>query len=102
MRTSLSIALAVAMATAGTAQAAALRATASSGDRSATAVFDRVGDDLVIRITNTSSADARGRADLLTGLYFDSSKSLSLQYIGAATAGDSRLVGGTGSVRRGW
>ncbi|MCC6322154.1 MAG: hypothetical protein IT438_12045 [Phycisphaerales bacterium] len=51
--------------------AAVLFASASSGARAASATFDTSGTDLVITLTNTSSADAGVPSEMLTGIFFD-------------------------------
>ena len=43
----------------------------TNGSRSATALFENSGGDLVVTLTNTSSADAMLPTDLLTAIFFD-------------------------------
>jgi hypothetical protein len=50
--------------------------TGSSGNRAASANFQNIGGDLVITLTNTSTADVLVPVDVLTGLFFDISASL--------------------------
>jgi hypothetical protein len=44
--------------------------TGSSGARAASSKFDAVGTNLVVTLTNTSSADPEGPADILTAVFF--------------------------------
>jgi hypothetical protein len=43
----------------------------TNGDRSGTAMFVNAGGNLVVTLTNTSSADAMAPTDLLTAIFFD-------------------------------
>ena len=43
----------------------------SSGPLSASVIFDTSGSDLLVTLTNTSTADVRRPTDVLTGLFFD-------------------------------
>lgn len=55
---------------AGTAQAGLIR-TATTGDLAAAAEFDVDGSDLVVRLSNISSADVMNPAQILTAMFFD-------------------------------
>ncbi len=43
----------------------------TSGDRSASVVFDTSGSDLLVTLTNTSTADVLNPGDVLTAVFFD-------------------------------
>lgn len=90
MAATLALGLALAPASYG-----AVSATASSGDgRAAQAVFDVVDGNLVIRLTNLSSSDVTSRRDVLTGLYFNTSRGADLNFVGAGTGDSSQVVNG--------
>ena len=56
---------------AGSLQAASFTFTASQGNLAASAEFEVSGTDLIITLTNTSTADVQVPADVLTALFFD-------------------------------
>ena len=55
----------------GTAAAAPITFTGSSGSLAASVTFDTSGTDLLVTLTNTSTADALVPIDILTGVFFD-------------------------------
>ncbi|MFN6536220.1 MAG: cistern family PEP-CTERM protein [Nostoc sp. EkiNYC01] len=59
-------------------RAEAITFAGSSGDLSASADFQLNGDILTLKLTNTSSKNVLAPADLLTGVFFNASKSLNL------------------------
>ncbi|MBX9259060.1 hypothetical protein H1Q63_34935, partial [Desmonostoc muscorum CCALA 125] len=59
-------------------RAEAITFAGSSGDLSASADFQLNGDILTLKLTNTSSTNVLAPADLLTGVFFNASKSLNL------------------------
>ena len=70
-------------------------ATASSaGGHAAQAVFDVVDGNLIIKVTNLSKRDATSKRDILTGIYFDTSKPMSLKYLNAGKGEKSRMLRG--------
>jgi len=84
-------ALAVAV-VAGIASVASASVTFSgaSGNLAASAEFDVSAGSLIIRLTNTSTADVMVPADILTGVYFDvAGSSLSLTPVSATLYGGS-------------
>lgn len=75
--------------------------TGSSGSLSAAADFELVGSTLTITLTNTSAADVTTPSQVLTGLFFDSTATLTP--VSAALGTGSKLVYGTTSdVGKGW
>lgn len=56
---------------AGSASAAQISFTGSSGSLAASVTFDTSGTDLLVTLTNTSTADALVPIDILTGVFFD-------------------------------
>jgi PEP-CTERM motif len=69
----------------------------SSGDHSASAQFERSGTDLILTLTNTSTADALLPTDILTAVFFEIGGDPALSRISAVVPlGSSVLVGGTG------
>lgn len=79
-----------------TAQAAPITFSGSSGNRSASAMFDTSGSNLLVTLTNTSSADALVPVDILTGVFFTLSGDPTLTRVSAVLAGGSTvLFGGT-------
>jgi hypothetical protein len=73
-RKSASIAvLALSLFSAQAAQASPITFTANSGTRSASVTFADSGGDLIVTLTNTSSADSMVPIDILTGVFFSSS-----------------------------
>lgn len=70
----------------------------SNGARSASAEFDSSGNNLVVTLTNTSSADAQAPIDILTGIYFDLASDPLLTRISAVIpTGSAVLLDGTGA-----
>lgn len=68
----------------------------SSGNLAASAEFDVVGTNLVVRLTNTSLADVLVPAEILTGVFFDvSGSSLSLAPVSATLYGGSVVFFGS-------
>ncbi|MEH1949021.1 MAG: XDD4 family exosortase-dependent surface protein [Nostoc sp.] len=59
-------------------RAEAITFTSSSGNLAASADFQLNGDVLTLKLTNTSSQDILAPTDLLTGVFFNASKSLNL------------------------
>src|SRR5262245_13412589 len=55
---------------------AGLLYTGSSGNLSASALFELNGNALTITLTNTSTADVKDPTDVLTGVFFDTSHTL--------------------------
>ncbi|MBY0112761.1 MAG: hypothetical protein K2Y21_08065 [Phycisphaerales bacterium] len=71
----------------------------SSGARSAQAVFDTSGSNLVITLTNTSNADALVPTDILTAVFFNvSGGSLAFTPVSAVLNTGSSIVGKSGAV----
>lgn len=71
----------------------------SSGGRSAQAVFDTSGSNLLITLTNTSNADALVPTDILTAVFFNvSGGSISLSPVSAVLNAGSSIVGKAGAV----
>ena len=60
------------------AQAGVVTFNASSGSRAAQAKFQDSGSDLIVTLTNTSTADALVPIDVLTGVFFSISGNPSL------------------------
>lgn len=70
----------------------------ASGDRSASVEFARSGSDLVVTLTNTSSADALVPTDILTAVFFEVAGNPALSRSSAMLPlANSVLVGGTGA-----
>jgi hypothetical protein len=70
----------------------------SNGDRAAQVDFVRSGSDLIVTLTNTSSADALVPTDILTAVFFDVTGNPLLTRTSALVPlGSSVLVGGTGA-----
>lgn len=70
----------------------------TSGTRSATAEFVRSGTNLVITLSNTSSADAMVPTDILTGIFFDIDGNPALTPVSAELPlSSSVLVGNSGA-----
>jgi hypothetical protein len=65
------------------ASAASITLNVTNGSRSASAVFVNSGGQLVVTLTNTSSADALVPTDLLTAIFFDVAGSPSLTKVSA-------------------
>lgn len=71
----------------------------SSGARSAQAVFNTSGSNLIITLTNTSMADALVPTDILTALFFNvSGGAISLSPVSAVLNPGSSIVGKSGAV----
>ena len=73
------------------AQASFLFSVSSMG-LGATAEFEIVGSDLCITLTNISTKDALGPADMLSGLFFDLTGNPSLTPVSAFLAGGSTVI----------
>lgn len=70
----------------------------TDGDRSASAEFQRSGSNLIVTLTNTSTADALVPTDILTGVFFELSGDPSLTRTSALVPiGSSVFVGNTGT-----
>ena len=70
----------------------------SSGNRSATAEFARSGSDLLVTLTNTSTADALESADILTAVFFEITGDPALTRTSAMLPlASSVWMGGTGA-----
>lgn len=82
---------------AGSASAAQISFTGSSGSLAASVTFDTSGTDLLVTLTNTSTADALVPVDILTGVFFDIAGSpLALTRTSAVVpAGSSVFYGST-------
>jgi hypothetical protein len=91
------IAAVVGLALTGSASAAATFTASSPDGRSAQAVFDRVDNQLVIRLSNTSAGDTTKPRDVLTAVYFDTAQPVSLTYVSTTVADGSAVVNGPGS-----
>lgn len=71
----------------------------NSGARSAQAVFNTSGSNLIITLTNTSMADALVPTDILTALFFNvSGGSITLSPVSAVLNTGSSIVGKAGAV----
>lgn len=68
--------------------------TDSSGDKSASATFDVLGDQLLVKLTNTSTADPRYPTDILTGLVFSIPDNPLLTRESATLAAGSTVIHG--------
>ncbi len=70
----------------------------TDGDRSASAEFVRSGSNLVVTLTNTSTADMLVPSDILTGIFFNISGNPTLSRISALVPlGSSVFVGNSGA-----
>ncbi|MFN7020481.1 MAG: XDD4 family exosortase-dependent surface protein [Phycisphaerales bacterium] len=86
-------ALAVALSACSAASAAMLDTSATTGSLSASATFVASGSNLIITLTNTSTADANVPADMLTAVFFDiAGPALSLTRVGAVLAPGSTVI----------
>src|SRR5262245_14557426 len=75
--------------------------TGSSGNLSASALFDLVGNTLTVTLTNTSTHDVLVPADVLTGVFFNTSHTLAP--VSASLNGSSVNYGSiANSVGEGW
>jgi hypothetical protein len=72
----------------------------SSGSLSATAEFDLSGNTLTVTLTNTSSADVLVPTDILTGLFFHTSHTLTP--VSASLNGSTVFYGPLTDVGDGW
>ena len=72
----------------------------SSGDLSASASFDLSGNTLTVILTNTSSADVLVPADVLTGIFFDTTHTLTP--VSASLNGSTVFYGSLTNVGDGW
>lgn len=73
------------------ADAAAVTFTGSAGSRAASATFDTSGTNLLVTLTNTSSADVLVPTDVLTGVFFNLSGDPSLGRTSAVLASGSTV-----------
>jgi hypothetical protein len=74
---------------------------AASGDLSASAYFDLIGNTLTITVTNNSTADVLLPTDVLTGVFFNTAHSLTP--VSASLNGSSVFYGSiVNSVGEGW
>lgn len=71
MKTIRSLLLLAVVLAASPASAASVSYSFTSGNRSATALFEKSGGNLVVTLTNTSTYDALVPTDILTGVYFN-------------------------------
>ena len=65
---------------------------ASTGSLSASATFDVSGSNLIITLTNASSADVTGASQLLTALFFDIAAGPTLTPVSAVLASGNTVV----------
>jgi len=79
------------------ASASSITYAGSSGSLSASVVFATSGTNLVVTLTNTSSADAMAPGDILTGVFFDLSGVGTLGKVSAILAAGS-VVNGNGGL----
>jgi hypothetical protein len=84
-----SLTLTLFLATSRSASAAPLLVTASSGNLSASATFEVVGNNLQVTLTNTSAFDVAVPADVLTAVLFN------INGVGALTPESAALAGGS-------
>jgi hypothetical protein len=68
----------------------------SNGNRAASAEFVKSGSDLIVTLTNTSTADAMVPTDILTAVFFNIPADPLLVRTSAVVVPGSVLVGGTG------
>jgi hypothetical protein len=69
----------------------------SSGSLSATATFEIAGSNLLVTLTNTSSADIKNDAELLTAVFFKIAGNPSLTRTSVVLAGGSTVEHGGGT-----
>jgi hypothetical protein len=74
--------------------------TGSSGSLSASADFSLSGNTLTVTLTNTSTADVLVPTDVLTGVYFNTSHTLTP--VSASLNGSSVVYGSISNVGDGW
>jgi MYXO-CTERM domain-containing protein len=80
----------------GAASAASVEFAGAAGNRAASALFENVGGDLRITLTNTSLADVMAQGDWLTGVFFDiSGGPLTLSRMSVVLAPGSSVLFGT-------
>ena len=94
MKTKLLVGLAILLLFATTAPAAVLDFSASSGSLSADVTFAVSGSNLIVTLTNTSTADVLNPTQVLTAVFFGSSTPLTLTPISATLAGGSTVFFG--------
>jgi len=82
MKTSYVVAAAAVALCAGSVASAAVTFSGSSGSKAASVSFDVVGSNLIVILTNTSTADVMVPVDVLTGVFFN---------VGGSTVNFSRL-----------
>ncbi|MBL0870060.1 MAG: PEP-CTERM sorting domain-containing protein [Phycisphaerales bacterium] len=81
---------------AASANASVVFTSTGAGGRAASVEFSTSGNNLVVRLTNTSLIDITAPAQVLTGVYFNiSGGSISLSRVSALLAAGSSVVGDT-------
>jgi hypothetical protein len=84
------------LAATGTGWASPVELNGSAGDLAGSALFEVVGNELHVTLTNTSTSDVMIPTQVLTALFFDSDITLSLTPVRAVVPGGSEvLFGGT-------
>lgn len=86
--------------TAGAGPVALVATGADSEGRAASATFERIDGNLVIKLSNLSTGDALTKQDVLTGVYFTTGTSESLTTVGAIVADGSQLLHAEGQPDR--
>ncbi len=87
------VAIAAVLALAGSTMADSVTFSGSGGGRSASAVFEASGTNLIVTLTNTSTSDISQPIFVLTGVYFDvSGGALSLTRTSALIASGSTVI----------
>jgi hypothetical protein len=92
--------LIVVLALAGHASADSVTFTGSSGNLSASALFNLSGNTLTVTLTNTSMTDVLVPTDVLTAVWFNTTSSL--LPVSASLNGSSVFYGSVGNVGDGW
>jgi hypothetical protein len=92
MQRSFALTLVVLLAGAVAAQASPITFAGSSGTLAASAVFENVGGNLKITLTNTSTADVTDPAQVLTALFFDLAGAVTLTPLSADITPGSALI----------
>lgn len=75
--------------------ASAFTFSGSSGSLSASADFQTSGSNLLVTLTNTSTADVLDPTDVLTGIFFNLSSGVTLKPVSAALGSGSQYVYGS-------
>jgi hypothetical protein len=94
------LALLTALAGTGPARAGMIQFTGSSGNLSASALFNLSGNTLTVTLTNTSAADVLVPTDVLTGVFFNTSHTLTP--VSASLNGSSVFYGSITNAGDGW